>query len=330
MSGFNLSPSSGFSPGFSTTAPALSGTAAAAQGFPPIPGTPDTSYPGTTGTSAGGGASAGATGLGKLGNIAGMVGPAVSGLLGTFLGPKLTASINAPINAPLISARTGATGMETMLTAPTTSGVLPAGTEQALDYERRQGIAAIHSQAGKTGMTGTTMERDAMENLNARIEAQKVRIEQDMLKQAGTYANLADADARTLSAQLNQQNQFQQQQMANALSKLTQGLTPSPSSTYNPKPTLQGGTTSGSTSSTGAPAGPTGATTPPVGSTGATPPVPGSTGATPPVPVEPPASPEVIPGATPDISSYYGGPGDYSGQGIGGGYYTGTDTGAVY
>jgi hypothetical protein len=205
-----------------------------------------------TGTGTMGGAvSQPASGTGDISNLirAGSIG----NLASAFLAPKITPSAYAPINQPLVSAQTSAQGMENMLTAPTTSGVLPAGEEQSLNYERREMNAAAEGQAAKTGMGASTQLRDAKINNAARIEAQKVDIAQQMLREAQPYAQMANSDATALSAQLNNQNTALTNQMQAALGNFLRSFDPaqngtgnrSTASTYNPPSALNpSGTTS--------------------------------------------------------------------------------------
>ena len=193
---------------------------------------------------------------------------------------------NPQINAPVVNAMTNAQGMQTMLTAPSQTGVLPPGQAQALEYERRADMAAATGQAAKTGMGSSTMARDAALNVNARIDAQRVGIEDQLLGMAGTYASLANTDANNL-ANLQQQQQTQfNQALQNAVTGATRmaagngqnatGTTPAPnytagtagSTSPSVAPTVGGGSyTGGGGSYTTSSGGYTGAGAPPLAST---------------------------------------------------------------
>jgi hypothetical protein len=238
------------------------------------------------------------------GNIASMIGQGAASLLKNYLQQQQTAATNAAINAPLVSAMTGANSMGTMMAAPATTGVLPAGEEQALALEKRQMDAAATSQAVTTGMTGSTMERDAKLNDIARIEAQRTGIANQMLTQAGSYFTDAGKDAAALTGQLQQQqNQItaQNNQNANSLSQLSGALAKLPTNQTTTNTNAQTASGYGNTQTASGYGNQPSATAPATSPAVATP-------AVAPAAPTPPAAP---PSST-DAGYYYGGTPDWS------------------
>lgn len=223
--------------------------------------------PGTDTPLAGGSTTPSFTNLGTGGNqnfLGNLLKQTPASLISGMLGNNNQAPNNAQINAPIISAMTGAQGMQTALTAPTFNGVLPPGQQQALENERRKRYASIEGQAAKSGMSGSTMERDAKEQADMDISQEQVGIEQQMLSQAYQYAGLANTDANNL-ANMEMKEQQNYQTNLNSLTAALQKAGTSGGTGYNPPGTGQ--TVTGGGGGGGGTQGSAGTTSSDIGST---------------------------------------------------------------
>lgn len=162
---------------------------------------------------------------GVLGSIADMIkSPAGLGGLATA-GAGLYQMINAKRQManelrPLQTAATGAGGMATALAAPSMTGVLPVGAQQALDNQRRKRYAVIEAQNRATGMSGSTQEMEQKQQAEADIATQQFGIEQDLLKGAYNYSALQSTDLTNIL----REQQAQDQNYAAALTNFVRGL----------------------------------------------------------------------------------------------------------
>jgi hypothetical protein len=158
----------------------------------------------------------------------------IFGDIGSFIGAHPGALISAaPLAIDLLkgnslpSAGTALEGqaaeagsMGRTLTAYEQSGTLPAGLRSVVDANTNAGIAKVRSNFAQLGLSGSTMEAQAIESAKQGATAQTVEIANSLAQQGAQYAGLAGSEtSNVLRAQLDQQGQFTQ-----ALSLFARGL----------------------------------------------------------------------------------------------------------
>jgi len=187
----------------------------------------------------GGGATAGSGGGGASSWLSSLIGGAGKGNLLTTLGlgaagmalsPEISKLIGTPGAGNLqqqaqqlqqqgINLNTSAN----TLMDPLTSGVLPPGQQAALDAATRDAITTTKSKYAGMGLSGSTMEADAVSNVQVQANAQKVQIEQQMY-QSGLQAAQQATQALGLEASLYNDILGYQMQNDQALMKAIAGF----------------------------------------------------------------------------------------------------------
>ncbi len=106
------------------------------------------------------------------------------------------------------------------LTAFRQSGTLPAGLQSVVDANTNAAVAKIRSSYANLGLSGSTMESQAIEQAKQGASGQVAEIANQLAQQGMQWSGLASEDsARVLSAQMQQDQQFQ-----NSLALFARGL----------------------------------------------------------------------------------------------------------
>ncbi len=106
------------------------------------------------------------------------------------------------------------------LTAYQQSGTLPAGLQSVVDMNTNAGLAKVRSSYAQLGLSGSTMEAQALAQVKEGASAQTAEIASQLAQEGAQYAGLAGSEtSNVLRAQLDQQGQFTQ-----ALSLFARGL----------------------------------------------------------------------------------------------------------
>lgn len=149
-----------------------------------------------------------------------------AGIGAALLAPKLAQSVSPKLpNEPQLTANAqtananaaNLTAQEAALTAPLTTGVLPAAQQQQLDNATNDAITSVKSKYASMGLSGSTMELEAINNvknqsagLKVNMEAQLAQTGLQMGSQALANMNLTDQIYTSLmNATISQDNNLQ-------------------------------------------------------------------------------------------------------------------------
>lgn len=144
--------------------------------------------------------------LGNLGTLAGTINPGVA-LGAAGLGLEAMRSQNLPQIGNLQGAAGNLAGQGAALQNILQSGQLPAGAQSAIDQATESAKASIRSQYAQMGLSGSTMETQALASADQQAASQKFNIVNQLVTQgvgeteaaAGLYQNI-------MQAQLQQDN----------------------------------------------------------------------------------------------------------------------------
>lgn len=189
----------------------------------PLPaGSPALSTNIASGTAQGAGPYTGGTAAGGVNNLLGFLGNNPGLLLGGgVLGLDLLKG-NQPLpgqtqvqNQAASEASVGNT-----LSAYAQSGTLPAGLQDIVNQNTNAGIAKIRSDFAQLGLTGSTMEAEAINQVHQAAAAQTSQLANQLLSQGAQFTGLRNQEFNTLL----QSQLSQEQALQNALGSFAGGL----------------------------------------------------------------------------------------------------------
>lgn len=129
---------------------------------------------------------------------------------GAVLGADLLMGDKPPAALPQLQAaqaEAGSTGRA--LSSYMFSGTLPPGAQAAVDQAHNAATAQVKSNYAKLGLSGSTMEAQALEQVQQATAAQKFQFADQLLKEGANYAQISDNMlAEILKAQTQQQDQL--------------------------------------------------------------------------------------------------------------------------
>ena len=176
-------------------------SAAAGMGLNFGGGVPPGVSPGiTTTTAAGQDFVSGAAGGGFLSNALGYLSnnPALllgAGALGADL---LLGNQPLPAEAQVQNASAEQASVGNTLSAFGLSGTLPSGLQDAINMNTNAGIAAVRSQYGQLGLTGSTMESQAIQQIKEAATAQQATLANQLLSQGAQWTGMSNQELNTL------------------------------------------------------------------------------------------------------------------------------------
>lgn len=187
------------------------------------------------------------------------LGLGAAGVGASLLSPFLSRAVSPPLpnQGQLTATADKATaqandllGQQKALTDPLTTGVLPAAQQQAIDNATNDAITTVKSKYAGMGLSGSTMELEAINNVKNQAATAKVSMETQLAQtglQMGNQAladmNLTDQVYTTIMNATLSQDQSLQQAIARMAGAAAQGsalgtaINSKPASSTTPTPT---------------------------------------------------------------------------------------------
>jgi hypothetical protein len=115
-----------------------------------------------------------------------------------------------PAEATLGAQGASNAGTAASLIAPLNTGILPPGAKQFVDQGEKAAEATTRSAYGNLGLSGSTMEADAIGAAKERAAAQQFQIADQLLQQGEQFSSLAATDYNSvLQAQMARDKNYQ-------------------------------------------------------------------------------------------------------------------------